>query len=451
MTDAFGMRTVADEFRALMTADPPGAAADFAAARAYIAASGVSEHGQLSFLAVPKLITPPMLAHLQAAAATAFCILEKVIDRYLTDAAYRKLFPFPKALESLILADAGYARRLPVARMDIFLNEETGDFKFCEVNTDGASAMNEDRELVNAWRPSALWQRTGERYELQPFELFDSWARAFLAIYKGFPGAAERPRVAIADFLELGTKAEFYVFRDAFVRAGADCIVTDVRTLRYEGGVLTDESGNRIHAIYRRAVTTDCIKRLDKITALLAAVRDKAVCLIGAFRTQVVHNKKIFIILRAPQTKAFLTAEENDFIERHIPKTYVLGADEKILRDVMHNKDKWIVKPADEYGSSGVATGGDYSHEGWEELVKEAIPHDYIAQEFVTGYKTHNTFFDKTGKAVAGEYNNMLGMFMYDGRLSGLYSRQMLTRVTTKHEAGRVVCAVRCVRQGKNN
>ena len=69
------------------------------------------------------------------------------MDAYAKDEDYRRLFGFEPKLEELILREPTYDSPIPIARIDIFYNEETGDFKFCEFNTDGTSAMNEDREL----------------------------------------------------------------------------------------------------------------------------------------------------------------------------------------------------------------------------------------------------------------------------------------------------------------
>ena len=70
-----------------------------------------------------------------------------MIKEYLKNPSYRKLFPFSRKLEELILIPNGYQSLLPIARFDIFYNEENGNFKFCEINTDGTSAMNEDYVL----------------------------------------------------------------------------------------------------------------------------------------------------------------------------------------------------------------------------------------------------------------------------------------------------------------
>ena len=49
--------------------------------------------------------------------------------------------------EELILRADPAVSLLPMARIDFFYNEQTGAYKYCEFNTDGTSAMNEDREL----------------------------------------------------------------------------------------------------------------------------------------------------------------------------------------------------------------------------------------------------------------------------------------------------------------
>ena len=59
-----------------------------------------------------------------------------------------------------------YDCNIPIARIDIFYDEETGGFKFCEFNTDGTSAMNEDRELkIEAYRETQLGVKPVASYE----------------------------------------------------------------------------------------------------------------------------------------------------------------------------------------------------------------------------------------------------------------------------------------------
>lgn len=65
-------------------------------------------------------------------------ILSKVIRRYREDAAYRGEFRLDPRVEELVLLDAGYDEPLPLARIDFAMDEQSGDFRFVEFNTDSS-------------------------------------------------------------------------------------------------------------------------------------------------------------------------------------------------------------------------------------------------------------------------------------------------------------------------
>ena len=127
------------------------------------------------------------------------------MDAYAKDEDYRRLFGFEPKLEELNLREPTYDSPIPIGRIDIFYNEETGDFKFCEFNTDGTSAMNEDRELNIAIQKTKAYQQMAETHEFKSFELFDSWVETFLEIYHSSQNPKEHPNVAIVDFMENAT------------------------------------------------------------------------------------------------------------------------------------------------------------------------------------------------------------------------------------------------------
>ena len=99
--------------------------------------SSVAYHGRcVRTLQIPKVFTRRDIRRFQEIVSVTYGIFQKVIREYLDNPAYRKLFPFSPELEELILVPSRYDSLLPIARFDIFYNEETGDFKFCEINTD---------------------------------------------------------------------------------------------------------------------------------------------------------------------------------------------------------------------------------------------------------------------------------------------------------------------------
>ncbi len=74
-------------------------------------------------------------------------ITNKITNRYIEDKEFRKKFGFPKLIEDLIQIDNGYDINVPIGRFDIFY-KDYDNFKFCELNTDGSSAMNEDNTIA---------------------------------------------------------------------------------------------------------------------------------------------------------------------------------------------------------------------------------------------------------------------------------------------------------------
>lgn len=373
---------------------------------------------------IPKIFDYRTIEHFSEIVSETYGIFEKVIEAYLKDPEYRKLFPFSKELEELILLPTGYKEAVPVCRIDIFYNEENGQFKFCEFNTDGTSAMNENKVLDDILYMNNAWTAFEHEVNAGRFELVDSWIDALLETYHSVEGAKDKPYVAIMDFLDKAYLREFFVFERHFRAKGIEAEVCDIRHLTYENGKLLSPTGHVIDVVYRRAVTSDIMKDYDRVQPFIQAVKEGNVCLIGAFKTQIIHHKAINQVLVHPMTKAILTPEENRFIEEHLPKTFELDKTEEegLISKVYEDKDDWIIKPVDSYAAKGVYAGVDYSHSEWKRIVDGCFGQNYILQEYCRPYLTENIYFGKKPYEFQ-LYSNLTGLYTYNGKFQGVYSR----------------------------
>lgn len=376
-------------------------------------------------LHVPKIFTEEAEAVVKDAAETMFGILQKVMQEYMRSASYRKLFGFSGELEDMILNTPHYENLLPICRVDIFLNEEDYSYKFCEFNGDGTSSMNEDRELNLAFQRTALYKRLEQEYEIKSFELFDSWAAEVKKLYESTGASVKDARIAVVDFMEKGCSVyEFEEFCKAFRKVGFQAQVCEIRDLVYDGDHLCTKEGQPIDVIYRRAVTSDIMAHKEEVQDFLQAVKEKKVCMMGDFCTHVIHDKILFSLLRHPATREILTEEENAFVEAHIPYTSNL-TDEEIAREkVVDTKDNWIIKPEDSYGAKGVFSGKNHTTKEWEQLVEKHKNQDYLLQEYVTPYQSYNIDFHPGKPAEFKKYSNLTGLYVYNGKFAGIYSRQ---------------------------
>ncbi len=384
---------------------------------------------------IPKLFSREVYDLMRTSAEMTHRVLCKVMQRYLDDPSYRDLFDFDDRLRELILLPRGYDSLLPFARVDTFIDEDTLRIAFCEFNGDGSAGMNENREITTSIVGSETFKAFAQDHEVQGCSLFEPWVDAFCRIYDTYEHKREHPRFAICDYLENGVVDEFHVFADLFAARGIECAVCDVRELSFDGERLRSPDGRPIDAIWRRCVTNDVMEHWSDSQDLINAVRDEKVALIGSFAGHIVHDKQIFDVLMKPETVDMLTAEEISFLEQSIPQTSFLDEAEVNLPQIIENKDGWIIKPADHYGADDVYAGLECTQEEWAHLIERfansAQGTPFIVQRYIRPYKSKTLppdvgILDMPDGEVASEpvlYNNLNGLYLYDGHFQGVFSR----------------------------
>lgn len=357
-------------------------------------------------------------------------ITRKITIAYLEHEEVRRMFPFPNIAEELIRIDPGYRHPAPMTRIDVFYRgNETA--KFCEFNTDGTSGMNETNELDRVFLKTGIAETLKEHFRLSNWELVDTWIACLLSVYREFRGAEPRS-IAIIDWEGSGVREEFGAFKSAIEELGITCSICDPRELRYTGATLRYKD-IPIDLVYRRAVNFECFEKADEISPLLSALRNGSVCMVGPFRSQIIHNKHIFTVLSNPEIRTLFTAEEQAFLNRHLPFTMVLPRCPKnpaegtavrraIDYAVEHRKDL-VLKPADNYAAREVHIGSSLSNTRWQKLLMEKCGEGgFLLQEFIASEERYLYHFRK-GAFFKQGYRNVIGLFSYAGSFSGCYPR----------------------------
>ncbi|NBG88061.1 glutathionylspermidine synthase family protein [Isachenkonia alkalipeptolytica] len=348
-------------------------------------------------------------------------ILKKVIRRYMEEPDFRKHFGFSPYLEELILKDPGYHHPFPMARFDIFYHQD-GSFQFCELNADGSSGMVEARELDRIIYDSLALDRYKEEYDFHTFELFDSWIDALRDNYHQFAGTRKTPQVAIVDFIKDKPPSEFVEFQKAFQKRGYSTIIADPRDLELRGEHLY-HGDFRIDCIYRRTVTWEVEKHRKEVQDYVRAYLQGKVCIVGSFRSQIIHNKIIFSVLHDEEATGFLNPEEREFIQRHIPFTVPFSSKEpRLLEMILKNKDRYVLKPSDKFACHGVSVGRDYLSEQWRQFAEEEVDEEYLIQEFCNVPSREMAIFSKD-QVTFQECNYITGVYVYNGSFQGIYHR----------------------------
>ena len=397
--------------------------------------TAIVHHRVVACSFIPRLFNRKTYDTMKETAGTAHRILVKVIERYLADPEYRRAFDFDPRLEELILLPRGYDSVLPFARVDTFLDEDDYRVKFCEFNADGSSGMNENREITTSVAQSETFKEFASRHQVEGCELFESWVQAFLDIYATYARRVENPRIAICDYLENGVVDEFHICRPVPPARRRVRVVADVREFSSGGEALrkpkrtasaSTPSGGAGDQRRHRPLTTP---------GFLNAVRAEKVALIGSFAGHIVHDKQIFKVLFDERTLEFLDGDEISFIEETVPMTAFLDDDYINVPQIRANKDEWIIKPTDHYGADDVYAGCYVSQEEWEGLIDKfangRAGSPFIVQRYIRPFKTEtlppDTGIDQlTDDEVSDApklYNNLNGLYLYDGVFQGVFSR----------------------------
>ncbi len=345
-------------------------------------------------------------------------IVEKVTKEYVENENYRKLFDLDSLTEKLILKDPKYKISTPIARFDVMYDGKE-DYKFCELNTDGSSAMLEDKSLADLMKESKAIKKLEEKCQISHIDLLETLVDSIEDLYFSIKGKKEKINIAIVDIIEFDN-IEFQTIKNLFQKRGHNCKIANLKDLeRKNNGLYIEDM--KIDLVYRRLVTSDLIENKDIGKNLIDAYLNDEIISIGSFRSTLFYTKDIFRILRLKESQKILSEKENQFIKKHIPYTEKLNY-EKDKEKIIENKDKYILKPIQGYASHGIYVGKEHTKEEFREILEKIKNKDYIYQEY---YKVKPLKFIKMekNKAKLENFSYVTGLFAYNKKFIAPYMR----------------------------
>lgn len=349
---------------------------------------------------------------------TFMSIVEKVTKEYVENESYRKLFALDPLTEKLILKDPGYNISTPIARFDVMYDGRE-DYKFCELNTDGSSAMLEDKSLADLMKETKAIEKLKEKYIIDHIDLLQSLVDSIEDLYYKTKNTKEKINIAIVDIVEFDN-IEFKTIQKLFEKKGHRCKIANLKDLeRKDGGLYIDNM--KIDLVYRRLVTSDLIENKDIGKNLIDAYLNDEVMTIGSFRSTLFYTKDIFRILRLKESQKILSEKENEFIKKHIPYTEKFDY-QKDKEKILEEKDKYILKPIQGYASHGIYVGKEHDKKEFEKILDQIKDKDYIYQEYYT-VKPIKFIKMEDDKAKLEDFSFVAGLFAYNKKFISPYMR----------------------------
>ena len=308
----------------------------------------------------------------------------------LTNADLRAQLHLDEYEEALIPYDRVGVPPWTSSRLDTFYIPEQRALKCVEYNAETPAGIGYDSVLCEVFDELEPVKRFQERYNVRTIRSLDTLCNALLAGYRAWGGNHEKPHIAILDWREVPTLNEHEITRQYLEQQGYQSILADPRLLEYRDGSLWHENF-RIDMIYKRVLYSELIDSMGMDSPVLRAMRDGKVYITNSISAKMMAKKASLAFLSDERNASLFNQSQLEAIHKFVPWTRVIeerktlyqGDEVDLIDFVNRHKDRFALKPNDDYGGSGVVLGWEASSGAWEAAVNNSLIHPHVIQERV--------------------------------------------------------------------
>ena len=347
----------------------------------------------------PRFFTPAQFTALGRRIAGLMHAFNTAHRAAMADSTLRAQFRLADWEESLLTTGPRAAISSPTARLDAFIVDTEGDggsFALTEVNGETPAGAGFNDTLTDTFLELPAMRAFVRRWHALPVFAHYGIVEAVLGAWRrwaegaGRPTRGVTPRVAILDWDDVPTRQEFLMFQAFFRAQGVDCIIADPRAAEYRDGVL-GLGGAPVDVIYKRVLLSELVERAGVGADALRAWQDGAVCMVNPPDGKILHKKASLAVLSDERNAGLFDAAAHAAIADGIPWTRVVeerrtlhaGQDVDLVPYLAANRERFVLKPNDEYGGTGIVLGWTVTDVEWQQAVARALAEPYVVQERV--------------------------------------------------------------------
>lgn len=380
----------------------------------------------------PRFLSAEQYRFLQGRIAVLLRAFDKAYQRALTDPPFRAQFGLTPDEEELVQLNHGFRAASPTARFDAFYVSDD-ELKFTEYNAETPAAPTYNDALSDLFLAMPVMGGFLRRYRVIPVPARPGVLHVLLDAFHEWRGVREKPRIAIVDWREVPTYSEFVLFDEYFREQGLDCRIVDPREVEFTNGRLM-AGDYHITLIYKRVLINELLERGGRDHPIIRAVRAGAVCLVNPFRCKILYKKASFAVVTDERNAGLFSVDEQQAVTAHIPwtrrveerRTEIDGQPIDLVPFILDNRQRFVLKPNDDYGGKGIVLGWTVDAAAWEQSVRTALAEPYIVQQRINlPTEPFPSFIDGAVQV----YDRMLDTAPYV--CHGEYMDACLTRIST--------------------
>jgi len=316
---------------------------------------------------------------------------DRILEAALASAELREQFRLAPWEEALVGVNPGFAAASPTSRLDYFVDDATGEISLTEYNAETPAGAAYNDALIDTYMDLPVVRQFARNWELVSMPTRHGVIRSLLDAWSAWRGVREVPQIGIVDWKEVPTYSEFELFQAHFRAIGIPCTIVDPRDAEYDGETLSF-GGTPVTLIYKRVLLHELVERGGADHVIFQAVRDGKVCMVNPPRCKILHKKASLAALTDERNAHLLSAEQHAAVASCIPWTRVVeertttfhGEQVDLLSYAAEHRDRFVLKPNDDYGGAGIVLGWTVDGDIWNAALRNAVTNPYVVQERVS-------------------------------------------------------------------
>lgn len=378
----------------------------------------------------PHFISRRQYTNLMKTAELINTAIERVRTLALENPALMARMEMLPAEKMLAQVDPGYAA--PVAALlDTQVNN--GSLHMTGSQADLPAGVLYNEVLSSIFYDALPVKDIRKRFKLSKTGGSKPLVQALLKAWKQF-GGTKTPMIGVLEFrqvFETPESHESMLLVELFRKNGYRAEIVSPDQLEYRDGLL--RAGDlALDVVYRNLRAHEFLMRFDLRHPLVRAYRERRVCVVNSFRTELTRKRALLALLTDPEVNKGFPAAERNAIAETIPWTRVVtqgkttspeGEEIDLPAYLLKNREELLLRPNDDTNDElpswdGAAT----SDQAWERAVRTAVRASYVAQRRVP---QHPVSFpvDLYGDIVYRDLNVEVHPHAFLGKVQGCSAR----------------------------
>ncbi len=337
----------------------------------------------------PHFLTQRQYANLTKAAESLHSAIDRVESLALSNPALMSRMAMLPAEKMLASVDPGYPYLAVTSLLDASIHN--GSLQVVDYSADTPAGVAYGEALANIYYDLPPVKEFRKKFQLSKIGGIKPLLQGLLKAYKEF-GGKRHPNIAILEYrqpFQTSESREFSLLGSYFSREGYQTQVVLPDQLEYRDGILR-KGDFRIDVVYRRMRLNEFLMRFDLNHPVVRAYRDRAICMVNSFRSEMAQKKAIFDLLTDNAVTANFPASERKAIRDFVPWTRVVAATKTTYKDevvdlhdfILKNRERLMLKPNDGSGENQSYVGSQLDAGAWERALKASgRGNSYVVQE----------------------------------------------------------------------